>query len=132
MLKIYHGGCHCGDIRYSVDLDLSRGTMRCNCTYCRKVRNWSAACAPEALAITGEDKLASYTLSGAVRHEFCPRCGVRLFSRGHMQELGGDFASVMVSTLDEGTEDELIAAPVKWADGLHDNWRNSPLEVRYL
>ena len=132
MLKTYRGSCHCGDVSYAVQLDLARGTARCNCSYCRKVRNWGIACAPQALSVSNEQKLTSYTVTGAVRHEFCRRCGVRLFSRGHLAELGGDFATISVATLDDATEEELIAAPVIWSDGLHDNWWNPPSEHRHL
>ena len=35
-LKRYHGSCHCGKVRIRVDLDLSQGIGKCNCTFCYK------------------------------------------------------------------------------------------------
>jgi len=35
-------------------------------------------------------------------------------------------------SLDDLPPADLIAAPVTYYDGLHDNWREKPAEVRYL
>ena len=40
MKSVRHGGCHCGALRFEVELDLSAGTAKCNCTYCAKSRFW--------------------------------------------------------------------------------------------
>ncbi len=31
---------------------------------------------------------------------FCSRCGIHCFGRGHLAEMGGDFASVNLDTID--------------------------------
>ena len=135
MQKTYHGGCHCGAVKFSADLDLAAGTSRCNCSYCRKLRTWSARSTPAGFHLDkGADDLGSYVFENGTgaEHRFCRTCGLTLFVTGDIPELGGAYVSVMVSVLEDATEEELIAAPLTWCDGLHNNWWNPPAEVRHL
>jgi hypothetical protein len=45
-VRKYHGGCHCGAVRYEVEMDLSKGGSRCNCTICSRHNNWMAGTRP--------------------------------------------------------------------------------------
>lgn len=133
-LKTYRGSCQCGAVRYEVDLDLSAGTGKCNCTSCRKRRWWSATVKPEAFrALAGEDQLSCHRPEGRVGSSFCIHCGVSPYCRVAGAEWNdGPSVSINVATLDDATPAELIAAPVQYYDGLNDNWWNVPDEVRHL
>lgn len=131
--KTYQGSCHCGSVKIKAQIDLSKGTGRCNCTYCRKVRNWSVIVKPEAFElVAGAESLSDYQFGTFSNHHlFCKTCGCRLFGKGYVEEIGGDYVSIILSCLDIQPE-ELIEAPITYFDGLNNNWWNKPTEVRHL
>lgn len=140
MKKTYSGSCHCGAVRFSCDLDLAAGTMRCNCTFCRKSRIWIAFTPSTSVRVlAGADALTDYrhTLPGKsepfLHLTFCSRCGVRPFSSGgSLPAFGGPFHAVNVACLDDATDDELAAAPIHYADGRHDDWDHASTATTYL
>jgi hypothetical protein len=136
-VKTYNGSCHCGAVKFKADIDLAQGSGKCNCTYCTKVRNWSVIIRPEALHdVVGEEEMSSYMAAGRPeeygKHLFCKHCGVSTFSRGHLKEVGGDYVSVMLGSLDDASIDELVSGPVHYSDGRNNNWMNPPADVRNL
>jgi hypothetical protein len=134
MLKTYAGSCHCGAVRFEADIDLAQGTNKCNCSICTKTRNWNVILKPNAFRLLSpQTALSDYqfgSLSG--HHYFCSRCGVRSFARGYVEQIGGDYVSVQVLSLDNIDLAELIAAPVRYADGRHNEWHKPPAEYQHL
>jgi hypothetical protein len=134
MKKTYKGSCHCGAVRFACDLELAEGTSKCNCSICAKSRLWKAIVKADAFRLLrGGDALEDYRFgSSTIHHQFCRRCGVKPFGRGHMDELGGDFYAVNLACLDDAAVEELLQAPIRYEDGRNNAWQLPPAETRHL
>ena len=87
MKKTYQGSCHCGAVRFEVDLDFATANSnRCNCSICRRQRFWKALVKAEDFRLRqGEEALNDYQFgSNTVHHLFCKTCGVRPFGRTYL------------------------------------------------
>ena len=131
MKKTYQGGCHCGKVRFEAELDLSRGTFKCNCDICRKSRLWGVGAETFTL-LQGEADLQDYQYKPtSAHHVFCKTCAVRPFAWGMIPGKGKAYV-VRVNCLDEVDVDELVKAPVAYYDGVRDNFKTPPAETRHL
>jgi hypothetical protein len=138
-LKHYAGSCHCGTVRYEVDLDLTNGTIRCNCSICTKARAWFTFVKPEQLQmLAGEETMSEYQWTPPGRpgpglhYRFCKTCGVRLYAAGDAEFMGGKFYALAVATLDDVDPEELATAPMKFIDNRHDRFDRAPADTRLL
>jgi len=120
--KKHSGSCHCGAVRFEVELDLGAGATRCNCTICTKTAWIGAMVKPDAFVLLeGSGKVASYEWGGRVsKRFFCKTCGVQCYANGHLKELGGDFVSINVCCLDDV---DLRDVTIRYWDGRHNNWQ---------
>ncbi len=128
-MKTYYGGCDCGKVKFEVGLDLEKGTFKCNCRICSKIRFWGiGAKAEDFKLLSGEESLSRYGKNKI--HHFCKVCGTKLFGR----PVDAPRVAVSVAALDGIPPEELdkLAAGVRYFDGIHDNWQEAPAHTAYL
>ena len=140
MKKTYTGSCHCKAVEFECEVDLADGTNRCNCTFCRKARFWMTLVrSADFRLLKGADILRDYqhhrpSQPAPFLHlMFCSRCGIRPFTKGgYLPALGSDFYAVNIGCLDNATDEELAKAPIRFVDGLHENFAGTSTETTYL
>ncbi|MGD0530404.1 MAG: GFA family protein [Polyangiaceae bacterium] len=83
MTTRYEGGCHCGAVRFWVDVEDPPRATTCNCSMCATMGYLHVIVPPERFGILrGEDALSVYTFNTHVaKHMFCKTCGVHPFYR---------------------------------------------------
>jgi hypothetical protein len=101
-LKTYTGSCHCGKVRYQVELDLGGPVMTCNCSMCGRSGSMLSF-VPEAQfkLLSGEDALSDYQFNKhVIHHLFCKTCGIKSFARGTGKD-GSAMVAINVRCLSE-------------------------------
>jgi hypothetical protein len=95
------GSCHCGKVRYEVELDLSQPVIRCNCSMCQRAGTMLAFTSSEGFKLlSGDDALTSYHFNkNVIDHLFCSTCGIKSFARGVGQD-GKPMVAVNVRCLE--------------------------------
>jgi hypothetical protein len=115
-MTIQKGSCHCGTVRFEVDVATPiEKLMECNCSRCRRV-GWLLWFGPRgALRITSsEGRTTTYRFHrNMLEHHFCPSCGIAPFSFGEDPKHGATVA-VNVRCLEDLDFYEL---PVERFDG---------------
>ncbi len=113
-MSTHHGGCHCGAVRYRVDVDLSQPVLQCNCSICSRTGTLLAFGPSEAFTLErGEESLSDYQFGKKnVHHLFCKACGVRSFARA--QGPRGPMVAINTRCLDDV---DATTLPVRPFDG---------------
>ena len=76
-----HGGCHCGAVRWEIELAPPLELLACNCSICAKTGFLHLIVQHSDFALlSGGDGLTSYRFgTGTAEHLFCRTCGVKSF-----------------------------------------------------
>ena len=136
-MKTHKGSCHCGAVKYEADIDLAKGSMRCNCSLCSKARAWFAFTTPDHFRLkSGADALAEYAWTPPGRpgpnlhYRFCKTCGVRAFVTGKDPK-GADIVALHVAALDDLDAGE-VAGAIKYVDGRNNRFDREPEDKRLM
>lgn len=110
----YRGSCHCGAVAFEAEGELTE-VMECNCSICTRVGALRWFVPRSALDVrSGGDSLGTYTFNRhAIRHRFCPRCGVHPFGEGS-DPSGREMAAINARCLEDV---DLASLRVKRFDG---------------
>lgn len=114
-IQKHFGGCHCGRVRFEVNVDLTQPAIVCNCSICGKTGTMLRF-VPEGdfTLLQGNDVLTDYQFnSKSIHHLFCSTCGIRSFARG-VDPKGHRMAAINVRCLDDI---ELDRVPTTFYDG---------------
>ena len=94
------GACHCGAIRFTVDLPQGLASARrCTCSICRMRGAIAVTAMREGLSlIQGADELATYRFNTrTAEHHFCKTCGIYTH---HRRRSNPDQLGINVACLD--------------------------------
>lgn len=112
-LEKHTGGCHCGKVRYEVELDLSAPVFACNCSMCGRAGTLLTF-VPEAQfkLLSGEDGLVDYLFNHhAIHHYFCSTCGIKSFAAGTSKD-GSATRAINARCIDGVDLDALVVTKV--------------------
>lgn len=80
---LYQGSCHCGQITFAVDGEIT-DVITCNCSICQRKGSILWFVPRDKLTLyTAPDHLATYRFNTqTIAHHFCPACGIHPFGEG--------------------------------------------------
>ncbi|HSR66148.1 MAG TPA: GFA family protein [Xanthomonadaceae bacterium] len=110
----HQGSCHCGKVSFEVEGEIDGG-LACNCSICQRKGSllWFVPRAQMQLR-TPEEAAATYTFNKhAIRHRFCPTCGIHPYAEADAPD-GRPMAAINLRCI-EGID--LTSIPVREYDG---------------
>jgi hypothetical protein len=110
-MHTYTGGCHCGNVRYEVQAELTQ-VISCNCSMCSKRASLlSFVPATQFTLLSGEESLTDYQFNKKIIHHlFCSICGIGSFGRG-IGPNGVEMVALNVRCLDDVDLSTLTITP---------------------
>lgn len=110
----YKGSCHCGRVALEVEGTIENA-MACNCSICRRKGSLMWFVPWEMLQLlTPEEAAGTYTFNKhAIKHRFCPVCGIHPYGEGTDRE-GNSMAAINIRCLEDT---DITAVPVRNFDG---------------
>ena len=80
-MHICSGGCHCGRVRFEIEILDKIDVHRCNCSICRKSGYLHLIVSADRFSLLkGKNSLVEYQFhTGVARHLFCGTCGIKSF-----------------------------------------------------
>ena len=80
-LVTYSGGCHCGAVRFEVDVPREPELWLCNCSICAMTGYLHLIVSKAQFRLaSGKGRLQSYRFNtGQAEHLFCTVCGIKSF-----------------------------------------------------
>ena len=113
------GGCHCGKVKFEIELPASVTVHRCNCSICRKSGFLHLIVPADRFRLlSSQDELSEYRFhTGVARHLFCGTCGIKSF---YVPRSHPDSFSVNLNCIDLP---EAVAVTIEDFDGR--NWSDS-------
>jgi hypothetical protein len=108
------GSCHCGRIRFEAEGELA-SVMACNCSICQRKGSLMWFVPRGALhLLTPADDLRVYEFNKhAIRHFFCPDCGIHTHGEANSPD-GQPMAAINARCLEDV---DLPSLPVTHFDG---------------
>jgi hypothetical protein len=100
------GGCQCGAVRYTVQIDRGATALSCNCSMCGRAGTLLAFVPASRFRLErGEDATTDYQFNKhVIHHLFCKTCGIKSFARGMGKD--GPTVAINVRCLDGFEKDQ--------------------------
>jgi hypothetical protein len=104
------GGCHCGAVRFEIDVLPAVEVLDCNCSMCAKTGFLHIIVAADRFRLlTDPAALADYRFNtGTARHLFCRTCGIKSF---YVPRSHPDGYSVNLRALDDTSGLDVTITP---------------------